>query len=604
MAKRALLIGASAAKLRGVEANIVLMHDVLEAYGFEFDERPVPPTRHAIIRALLDLVTTAAKDDTIVIYFCGHGGLARFKGDIAGLGPINRVWRYLVPLDDLHSHTNDRFHGILDVELGHILGRQLAARCANVTLILECCYAGGMIAGSECAKAGATVDVKFFSVPDSLRGPQPWATRGLAHDRMTQDAEPRELVVIAATVEARKAYESAEPPYHGYFTKALADQLRRYHGRSVTWGRVIDEVKRQVQCSRDMLDQQPHVIGPRGRVVFGGETHDVSREFEVMAGIDGGLQVFAGRLHGFEDGDQFEWLDDGGGSLGLGTLRDTGPTRASLILAGDRAPIKPGMMSVCVLRARAKRTPIRVCGDSPTLFELRGAVATSAWLRVANDEEDALAEVCIDRGRLLVTGPALARSPSPIEPREDLAGDRDSPTPAVLADLEAVARAQVFVAYCSNLPPPPAGVEFWLSVDGAEGRRMLGVEGGIVELSEPVNAGMKYTQKWVETLFVNLLNQGLDGQLTVVSKNNRGGFNLFAEGDDATGQERRLRWPDDVPRRPTREALWFVVTSEEVDLTSLLMQKSIRSGHTRGIVDRLLGPVDAYAHRIEFTVRP
>lgn len=195
--------------------------------------------------------------------------------------------------------------------------------------------------------------------------------------------------------------------------------------------------------------------------MFGTATADVSREFEV--------------------------------------IRSAGPTRSRVEVEGEIRKFDPGVALVAVLVRRDKPTPVRFIGNSPTMIELREAVRASPWLCDAGSDP-ALFDVSIDQGRLQVVGPHVVRKPLPELPREDLAGDLDSPVPWTVADLEALA--------------PPAEIEFWLRAHGKDGERELGYQGGTIELCERVEAGMKYGGGFIgETMFVNLLDLGVDGRV-------------------------------------------------------------------------------------------
>lgn len=614
--KRALLIGASNRKRLGIEADLDLMEDVLEVYGFDQILRcPRPATRRVMLSALEQFADSTGSDDIAVIYYTGHGGLARFSGPIAGRERPDRIWRYLVPEDPLHSASKDNFRGVLDVELGHAVAR-MAAICANVTLILECCYAGGMLAPADVQvsrRARGFEDLKSFTAPKCLQGPQAWSTVGPSRCAATGGQQP---VVVAATSEARKSYESTGGPRQGYFTEALAAALWRHQGRRVGWGRLIDDVRDQVRSNRGMLDQEPHIIGPRGREVFGTATADVSREFEVVFGIDGRPCLFAGTLHALREGDRLELLDPvDNGSLGVAVIRSAGPTRSLVEIEDEDQKFEPGVALVAVLVRRAKPTPVRMIGNSPTMIELREAVRASPWLCDEGSDSE-LFEVSIDQGRLQVVGPHVARKPLPELPREDLAGDIDSPVPWTVADLEALARAQGFVEACAGALPPPPEIEFWLRAHGKGGERELGYQGGIIELCERVEAGMKYGGGFAgETMFVNLLNLGVDGRVQLHNANiyNSGGFDLWSEAPgEARGQTRSiaLTWPSDVPEQPACESLYFVLTSARVGLETLTRHDPTPEPddipRSRGVLvlDRLFEPVASFVQRIEFTLQP
>jgi hypothetical protein len=613
---RALLIGASTRERLGVDADLDLMEAVLREYGFTDIARcPRPATREAMLCALNELANRTTAADTVVIYYSGHGGIARFRGAVGGISQPLRDWRYLVPEDPAHSARNHSFRGVLDVELGFIIDQRLAAKCPNVTVILECCFAGGMIAPPQSCHGGTARGSAYyreFDVPEFFDGSQAWASRELG-------SAGQQPVIIAATSEARVSYESTGPVTNGRFTKELAAALRRVCGRRITWGRLIDGVRRNVQLDGNMLYQEPHVIGPRGREVFGTSTCDDSREFEVMIGSDGRLCLLAGQLHALRTGDVLELLEpDGDVSLGRVRVCEAGLVRSRVAWI-DVTPTDCRSRSlVAILRARARPTRVRLFGDTPTMQELRAAIRVSPWLTEIHHRDPTALKVHVDHGRLRIAGPGAAREPWPPEPRDDLATGLDTPVTWVIADLEALARTRGFVSACAKAPAPPDHVEFWLRAHGPEGERVIDGDGGLVRCDDRIEAGMKYAMRYTgETMFVNLINLGVDGRLHAYDdKRNirtRGGFDLRSEDPgDARGVERsvRLTWPPEVPPAPTRESLFFVLTSAKVDLEPLTQidPKPRREISTRAcerdILDKLFDPVESYVRRIDFTLVP
>jgi hypothetical protein len=616
---RALLIGASTRERLGVNADLDLIEAVLRDYEFtEIVRCPRPATRETMLCALSDLAARTTVDDTVVIYYSGHGGIARFSGAVGGISEPLRDWRYLVPEDPGHSARNHRFRGVLDVELGFIIDQRLASKCPNVTIILECCFAGGMVAlppsGCDPSTRGNTY-YREFDVPEFLGERQAW---GSPWSRGFANAGPQP-VIIAATSEARVSYESPGAVTNGCFTKELAAALRRVRGRRTTWGRLIDGVRRSVQLSGNMLYQEPHVIGPRGREVFGTSTCDDSREFEVMIGSDSRLCLLAGQVHALRTGDLLELIEpDEDVSFGCARVREAGLVRSRLEWVGDTPTNCQPRSLVAVLRARARPARVRLFGDTPTMQELRAAIRVSPWLTEIDHVDPTALEVHIDQGRLRIAGPGAAREPWPQQPRVDLATGLDTPVTWVIADLEALARTRGFVSACAKAPAPPDYVEFWLRAHGRDGERVIDGDGGLVHCDDRIEAGMKYAMRYTgETMFVNLINLGVDGRLhsydDKLNIRTRGGFDLRSEEPgDARGVERSvcLTWPAEVPPTPTRESLFFVLTSAKVDLEPLTQidPKPRRKPNTRAcerdILDKLFDPVESYVRRIDFTLVP
>ena len=80
MTKRALLIGSQTYGLAGVNGDVALMAETLEARGFETEVRiDDDATRAGIIAAYERLIeeTPSGSTDPVVIYYSGHGGRTR-----------------------------------------------------------------------------------------------------------------------------------------------------------------------------------------------------------------------------------------------------------------------------------------------------------------------------------------------------------------------------------------------------------------------------------------------------------------------------------------------------------------------------------------------
>jgi len=620
--KRALLIASSTYLKLGIENDVKCMTAVFNAYGFDkIDRCARPATSDVILSALTKLALDAHPRDTIVIYYTGHGGLARFDGKVAGREMSGRVWRYLVPEDARHSARGGRFRGVLDVDLGDLVGRIMTRRCRDVTLILECCFAGGMLAPRDAELEGGEqarglVDVNWFEAPAWLGQSRPWADL-LAEDDAAMPLIPGQApIIVAATTGSRKAYESSLDGSGSDFTKVLAEELIRAKGLGVPWGRLINRVRAKVQRVGDRMTQVPHVIGPRGREVFGLNTTDLSRELEVVIGQGEELRLFAGGIQGLHKLDRFELRVPSCDELfGVARIRRLEPTRAWLELEQphsksfhERAgtPSRPVQL-VATLREQSHPARVELIGESSTMDQLRLMVASSPWLVEEAESAGTSLRVTVNEGRLCIAGAGVQRECFPRTPRQDLSGDVSSPAHWVLSDLEALARTSGFLSACKNAAPPPRSIEFTLLVDGEE---LVGDEGA-VHVGQSLCLDMRYIEPYLgETLFLNLVNIGVDGRAHLLNGSyNCGGLDLFSEHPDRTwGQSMTLIWPSEVPKVPMLEALYFVLTSRPLNLETLTRvdpdfqpEPGARSPR---LLDELLESVDLYVHRRHFTLCP
>lgn len=142
MNRRALIIRPDYDPPAGVHNAAELMGQVLRLRGFELALCVGPAaTRAGVLAAYDELIAHAALDDVIAIYYAGHGGLATNSR----YAPDSRLPRYVQHICpyDFGDTTDDDFRGICALELSLKLA-QLTTRTANVTVVLDCCYAAQM----------------------------------------------------------------------------------------------------------------------------------------------------------------------------------------------------------------------------------------------------------------------------------------------------------------------------------------------------------------------------------------------------------------------------------------------------------------------------
>src|SRR5690606_2717594 len=141
MGYKALLIGAETGGLSGVHNDVATMETILAERGFTVEVRREQDATQAGIRdGLTRLVSEARSDDAVVLYFSGHGNVARVLSP-NGIELPER--RFIVPTDYEESSPGD-FRGITATELSVWVAR-LTEQTKNVTVILDCCHAARMV---------------------------------------------------------------------------------------------------------------------------------------------------------------------------------------------------------------------------------------------------------------------------------------------------------------------------------------------------------------------------------------------------------------------------------------------------------------------------
>ncbi|KAF9068235.1 caspase domain-containing protein [Rhodocollybia butyracea] len=218
--------------------------------------RPQSPTRKNILNALCDLHDNPniKPDDSIIIFYAGHGQSysAKDAGKDAGKDvgnectPLNTGSIEAISPVDRNTGENFRVPDISDREINVILG-EIAKKCPNITLILDCCHAGGATRGASDSLSFGDMEnltprscPPILSVTDMLKAAD--AESRLSPDRpRTADpnfrANMKSHVLIAAAKDYEQAHEFTDKNTRvtqGFFTSRLLSALRSPLGRSPT----------------------------------------------------------------------------------------------------------------------------------------------------------------------------------------------------------------------------------------------------------------------------------------------------------------------------------------------------------------------------------
>lgn len=546
----ALLIGAPGRDLLGVRNNLDRMAEVLRARGFANICERINPGRRGIIEELTRLSSAVSEDDRVAIYFNGHTGLTRFRGGLPGDDGHERICRYMLVGDPEHSRIRESFRGLLDVEFRHLVGVEMLARCPNITVILECCYAGGL--------ARDIADVHYFSVPDFMRDDPIWQRPTRA------ECEGREWVVLAAARDEQEAMETRERPALGQFTKALTEVLSEHGGRRSSWRKVMRELRQRALAST-MQRSGPHVLGPSARAPFSLEEVGVRDGYELCYDSSGQAWVFAGSLHGLASGDEVRLVDAQGEHLGCAQLDEVSELRSTLQV-GEL----PGEPRAAVLHRRVQPTLVEVNGVTPVAEALRTAVERSPWLGSPGEGAEQVVRVMVEPGGLEIDAYDFVRVPRRWPLSFEATLDPEIQIAVIVGDLEAIARRRAFVAAATRAAGPSID-EFqpFLRVTNAIGELVDLAEAGFRAHRGPMQVGYVLEQTRVKARVrqLTLISEGCSGRLSVVPP--RG----VVASVPGTKQEQRVdliaSWPADVPRTPRHESMWFVITTQEVEFDSL-----------------------------------
>lgn len=584
--RRALLIGSPSFGLQGVAFDVGQMRVELEAWGFRCAQcAGEDATRDGILTALRELVARTHAGDAVAIYYAGHGGRCRAAAP-EGASPTP-AWNYLVPMD--HDFST-RFRGIAEFEFAALL-HELAAHTPNVTVILDCCHAAGTFRADE--RARSVPELPF--VPDALA--EALARQQRSGLELHPDGHP-EVVRVVATASDSSAFElSRDGQSSGYLTTELCAALAEARQVPMPWDAILGQVRERIMARRGSMTQRPEVEGPRRRLPFSlREAVATGEHATLVFGADGTPWARAGRLHGLREGDRLEIQDGSDAVVATGAIAELFEDSARLELEEGARAAGLGLGSTVVLRHPTVRRTVRVQPEALGVSGLCSGLDQSQRLSLVTSG-DALLTVSLADGCLHVSGPSwLRRSPRPATPEG---------IEALVEDLDAVARAEILLHELESPRGLPQGstplrwtFEVFVTEPGSRSPRLLR-PGEILREGTRLYAELRHSTRAKPTLYVNLIERGVAGRPTLVSRSEPAGMELRAEETRWVGRRAhggplgmRLLWPKDVPRGEVgRERLLCVVSYRPLDLRSLVEGPRARraEGTSRGKRDTVLG---------------
>ncbi|GAA3448431.1 caspase family protein [Dactylosporangium matsuzakiense] len=256
MGRIALLIGAQTYRLTGVGNDVEAMAGALARRGFAVTRAEGPEAARAgILDAYERLIRDARAGDPVVVYFSGHGGLARPPRTAPG-----PKLQFLVPTDYDQSREGD-FRGVTGPELSVLLVR-LTSVTRNVTVILDACHAAHASRGPVLVKA--LPRTPYLDVAAHLE-----RLRRCGLDTAARDALGNpDAVRIVACGREQPAFEFTNAAGHraGVLTDALVAALAAAGERPVTWAGLMAPVRERVRAAIPF--QRPEAEGPALRALF------------------------------------------------------------------------------------------------------------------------------------------------------------------------------------------------------------------------------------------------------------------------------------------------------------------------------------------------
>lgn len=311
-AKHALLIGINQypnlpayRQLKGCLNDGALMEQTLTE-AFDFPPATITrlcneqATRDGIVTAMEQLITTAGKEDIVVVYYSGHGS-QRTSTDATEPDGLDET---LVPYDSGRDATQNR--DITDKEIAHWL-RRLTEKTSNVTLIFDCCHSGSISRDAFGARerwveadrrspahfAAPSTPQILTSLPRTT-GPSGWLTVS------------ERYVLIAGCRDDESSYELAIPGSAGLIHGALTYYLNQVLLTAVP-GTTYRDLFEQIQfhVTTILPRQHPQLEGHLDREVLGVQNIPPLRFVRVGTCHAETITLHAGAAHGMTIGSRW-----------------------------------------------------------------------------------------------------------------------------------------------------------------------------------------------------------------------------------------------------------------------------------------------------------
>ncbi|WP_327006626.1 caspase family protein [Dactylosporangium sp. NBC_01737] len=577
MARKALLIGAQTNGLAGVENDVDAMDEALSRREFTIRRcTGEEASRAGILAAYEQLIAETGTDDSVFVYYSGHGG--RLLAPPDELHPTREdrpAVQFIVP-NDLEKSTEGDFRGITAATLSSLLAL-LTARTGNVAVMLDCCHS---------ALASRKPDHRV----KALHYPYEWAAEHVAEELTRYRGSPRRFLgndlavrlVACAPEEVAFEHTTARGPRMGMFTEAFVQALQDAGDLPVAWSSLMDRVRRAVLALTP--EQRPEAEGPASRVLFGTQALEAAGALRILPGANPErITLQVAPLLGVKLDDEFAVMPaeateaDPAGAIATAVVDRAGSmeVHARLTFHGTWTAVPPGARAFQT-RSSAPSVPVGV-PDDPRAADLVLAIGTTALLRTAVPGETTVADVRIDDDG----GMTLCDRFGPLHPPRPADGTQAG---LIKADLVRLARA----ARLRELREDP-GFALPAQVTVGWGRIVDGVEQPLRPAGEILYRGdrvfVRIANDGDQTVYVSLVDIGVGGEISLQTRFSPSGIRLdpkqsYVFGlDDLTGRLEgvSLTWPDGVETDTERPETLLILTSERPQDLSVLEQDGVHA---------------------------
>ena len=396
------------------------------------------PTYEAMVAGWQHLCAAARSGDQVLVHFSGHGGR------VPALAPqikANGLDETLVPTNVAEPSARH----LRDLEIAELL-REMVDKGLFVTLVLDCCHAGGITRTGPTPRGGARVDTtarptasrvatKAALAENWRRTASATSRDALVHSGWLPN--PRGYVLLAACRAHELAYEQWFPGVGkaGALTHWLLEALRVMSSET-SYRQLHQRVAAQVRSQLEV--QTPQIEGDTDRLLFADRLINPPLDAVSVLRIAGDRVLLnTGEAQGVRAGARFvvDTSDAPAGDAGAGlaelSVTEVGAVDSwALVLPSSRrAAIRAGAVAwPCAQPAAHRRRRIRLIDRSST-DESPSVAATwreaidltidrhgHEWLCWAGNGESADFEISIRDQEWTITGPSggpPAHLPSP-----------------------------------------------------------------------------------------------------------------------------------------------------------------------------------------------
>ncbi len=546
--KRALLIGIDKypklTQLEGCVNDVRLMQSILqENFGFPPENvtllADARATRDAILAALDALVERTGQDDIVVIHYAGHGSqMTDREGD-----EPDGMDETIMPFDSEGRWGVNR--DITDDEI-HLRLIGLGQKTSYTTLIFDSCHSGTITRDAFGVKS-RSVEPDTRLVSELPPSPIPEAARQAMRASGPSGWMPLtdQYVLLAGCRDEETSFEYRPPEgdgkvTHGALTYFLTEQLRQATP-GTSYRDVFERAAANVNAANG--NQHPQMEGRADREIFGVKDLEPMQVVRVTARSGDRVTLAAGAAQGMTVGSTWVIYPQGAKHSDATEPLGTVEIAAVHAVSADARIIAEKTLGTIANDARAVETVhaygdlrlavqlVAATGSESSLEQLRQALEASALLKVVGDRDPAAARVYLLAPRTQAT---------PADPVPQLATVR-APTWAVVTEngelmmppksvddymkvkenLEKLARYRQALAL--DNPDAASALRGRFSLDllrlGTDGNWIAAEPesaGGQVVFEEGERIGFRITSHHDAPVFVNLLDFGLTGAVSLV----------------------------------------------------------------------------------------